>query len=51
MSSNLAQGAGFSYLMASGTLAPVPEPGPFSLLMAGLAVIGMLSWQRQRRGA
>jgi hypothetical protein len=45
------QGADFSYLLASGplTVASVPEPEQFVLLLAGLGLMGLVSRRRSTR--
>lgn len=48
---NDATGGLETFFVASGSaVAPIPEPGTYVLMLAGLGVVGFLSLRRQRRG-
>lgn len=51
LTADVSQGAAFSYLLAAGsaTIAPVPEPSQFAMLLAGLAVVSLTVHRRVRR--
>ncbi|MCZ4305896.1 PEP-CTERM sorting domain-containing protein [Zoogloeaceae bacterium G21618-S1] len=51
LTADRSQGAAFTYLLAAGsaTIAPVPEPSQFAMLLAGLGVVSLTIHRRVRR--